>query len=358
MDVGEPAGGVLGHRKRLTPLVNRTQGSGVEMTDEMHALSTAEGEPVSVTARGKPDPVEWVDKHARVLRQVLDEHGAVLVHGLDVREPSSLAGIAGRFGPVLRTEPEPFAQRESYGDGVFSASKWPHDQEMCCHHEASHASVFPGLLAIACLRAPAAGGATVLADSVAVRAALPPDLLREFEQRGWSLRRGYPKFAIGMGWQQVFGTDDRENLQRYCRDNAVQLEPTADGGLRTRQQRPAVLRHPRTGRWCWFNQIAFLSEWSLDPAARQVLLAEYGDDGLPFTTDYGDGERLGADVVGAIDSAYRTHTRRVHWAEGALLLVDNLRTAHGREAFSGDRALAVAMADPVRLRDCVSRPAS
>jgi len=35
-------------------------------------------------------------------------------------------------------------------------------------------------------------------------------------------------------------------------------------------------------------------------------------------------------------------------------LVDNIRTAHGREAFEGSREVLVAMAEAVHLADCSS----
>ena len=43
---------------------------------------------------------------------------------------------------------------------------------------------------------------------------------------------------------------------------------------------------------------------------------------------------------------------REPWQAGDLMLVDNVRTAHSREAFEGPREVLVAMADPVRLADC------
>ena len=39
-------------------------------------------------------------------------------------------------------------------------------------------------------------------------------------------------------------------------------------------------------------------------------------------------------------------------AKRDLLLVDNVRTAHGREHFEGPREVLVAMADAVHLADC------
>src|SRR5207247_347105 len=74
-------------------------------------------------------------------------------------------------------------------------------------------------------------------------------------------------------------------------------------------------------------------------------------DGLPFNTRFGNGDAIGADVVQAINEAYEANTVREGWQAGDLLLVDNLRTAHGREPFEGPREVVVAMADPVRVTD-------
>ena len=91
----------------------------------------------------------------------------------------------------------------------------------------------------------------------------------------------------------------------------------------TRQRRAAVVRHPSTGRRCWFNQIAFLNEWTLAPEIREYLAT--------------------------INEVYDARAQRTPWQDGDLLVVDNVRTAHSREAFEGPREVLVALADPVRL---------
>jgi hypothetical protein len=42
-------------------------------------------------------------------------------------------------------------------------------------------------------------------------------------------------------------------------------------------------------------------------------------------------------------------TVREPWQAGDLMLVDNIRTAHSREAYVGPREILVGMAEPVRL---------
>ena len=112
--------------------------------------------------------------------------------------------------------------------------------------------------------------------------------------------------------------------------------------------------NPTSRRCCGPRQppIAFLNEWALDPEVREYLVDVFGGDGLPFNTRFGDGDPIGADVVRTINDAYEAHTARVRWQAGDLMLVDNVRTAHGREPFKGPRELVVAMAEAVSLARC------
>ena len=113
-----------------------------------------------------------------------------------------------------------------------------------------------------------------------------------------------------------------------------------------------MLVHPDTGQRCWFNQVAFLNERTIDPEIREYLVDIYGDEGLPFNTRFGGGDPIGEDVVELLNEVYEAHTVREPWRAGDLLLVDNLRMAHSREAYEGPREVLVAMTDPVQLADC------
>jgi alpha-ketoglutarate-dependent taurine dioxygenase len=219
------------------------------------------------------------------------------------------------------------------------------------HHELSYVLEFPCVMLFACLIAPTDGGATPVADSPTVLHALPTELIKRFEKVGWLLIRNYND-DIGASVADAFGTDDRRAVENYCRANAIKFEWQPDGALRTWQRRSAVVHHPRTGQRCWFNQIAFLNEWTMDPEVREYLVDIYGEDGLPFNTRFGNGDAIGADVVQLINEVYEAHTARDRWQAGDLMLVDNVRTAHGRERFEGPREVLVAMADAVHLADC------
>src|SRR6266536_1663451 len=205
----------------------------------------------------------WAAEHRDALRAAVAERGALLVRGLRLRDVAEIEGVFRRLGSLI-TEKEAFAARRRYSDGLYSSSKWPPNQPMCMHHELSYLLEFPSLMLFACLIAPTERGATSVADSPAVLQALPKELVERFERMGWVLIRNYNN-EIGASFAEAFGIDDRRAIESYCNANAIRFEWQPEGALRTWQRRSAVVHHPPTGQRCWFNQIAFLNQWTIDP---------------------------------------------------------------------------------------------
>jgi alpha-ketoglutarate-dependent taurine dioxygenase len=315
---------------------------------EARTMAVTPGTPPTVHAGPRQEPCAWMGRHAAQLRAATDAHGAVLVRGL------ALAG-AGEVEKVVRPlvgqpmrEREGFAPRHRYGS-LYSSAEWPHNEPMCAHHELSYAAEPPSLLVFACLMPATVGGAIGLADAAAMARALPAGLVGRFAREGWQLVRTYTAQA-GMPWRDAFGSGDRAAVAAYCRDNAIDAEWRADGSLRTRQRRPALTVHPTSGVPCWFNQIAFLNEYTMDDEVREYLRSVLGQQNLPFNTSYGGGEPIPEETVRTINETYAAHTVRVPLRAGDLLVVDNVRMAHSREAYRPPREMLVAMARPFRLR--------
>jgi alpha-ketoglutarate-dependent taurine dioxygenase len=309
------------------------------------------GKPPILLAQSSGDVSTWAAEHREALRAIVAEHGSVLVRGIGLRDATEVGAVFRQLARSLMTEKEAFAPRQAYSEGVYSSTKWPANQQMCMHHELSYRLEFPGLMLFACLSAPSWGGATTVANSATVLDSLPIELVERFERHGWLLTRTYND-EIGASYAEAFGTDDRRAIESYCRSNAIEFEWQPDDGLRTRQRRSAVVLHPVTGQRCWFNQIAFLNEWTLAPEIREYLVDVYGADGLPFNTWFGNGDPIGADVVDLLNEVYEANTAREPWQAGDLMLVDNIRTAHSREPFEGPREVVVGLADGVNLADC------
>lgn len=298
----------------------------------------------TLEATGDPD---WLAAHRDKIRAKAATEGWVRIRGLPITDRSGAMAAVRALTADPLDEREGFAPRTAHGAGVHSSSEWPPDQPMCMHNELSYRAEVPRQLVLACVTPPVSGGITALADTRAVLADLPADLVRRCTTAGWRLLRSYSG-VVGISWPDAFGTTDREEARAYCTANGIEASWDADGTLRTVQQRPAVVRHPVTGEDCWFNQLAFLSEWTMDPDVRDFLVAQFGADGLPFTTAYGDGTALDRDTVDAINDVYEKHTVREPWQRGDVLVLDNILTAHSREPYRGAREILVGMSDPVR----------
>src|SRR5580693_369436 len=85
------------------------------------------------TATG--DAPDWAAGHRDALRAVVAEHGCVLVRGLELHEAAGAGAVFQRLAGGLMTEREAFAPRRPYPGGLYSATPWPPNQQMCMHHE-------------------------------------------------------------------------------------------------------------------------------------------------------------------------------------------------------------------------------
>ncbi|MEX3107523.1 MULTISPECIES: TauD/TfdA family dioxygenase [unclassified Streptomyces] len=292
---------------------------------------------------------DWLSEHLDDLLDLRTEHGSVLLRGLPFTTAAEFALLRDRIIGKPADYVEKATPRSAYGRGVFTATDVPARRRIRLHNENSYALSYPGLLVFACLTAPAVGGETFLGDVRAMAGMLPEDLVARFREQGWKLVRNYWGH-FGLTWQEAFGTEDRAEVERYARTQQLTTEWHGDR-LTTTQARSALIRHPRTGDTSWFNHVAFWSEWSLEESVREFLRGECGDD-LPFRTFYGDGEPVGRREIELINAAYEQVRMAERWQRGDIMLVDNIRVAHGREPFQGDREVLVAMGDPVERKDC------
>ncbi len=279
------------------------------------------------------------------IRALLGQHGAVLLRGFYV------AGIAG-FEQVVRNlschllkYAERSSPRSVISGEVYTSTDYPPDQEIFPHNENSYRSSWPRTLYFYCVEPPDTLGATPLSDIRRVHASIDPVVRKEFSRRRWMVVHNYHE-ALGMSWQYVFDTKDRQAVTEYCRANDITAEWRADGGLRTTAIRDAIHAYPETGEPVWFNHAAFFHISTLPKDMRQGILALFAEDELPSNTYFGDHGAIPDDVIAHLRECYRAASTRFDWKRGDILIVDNMLAAHGREPFTGPRKIAVAMSEP------------
>ncbi len=290
------------------------------------------------------NPATWAATNRELIESHLHQHGALLWRGFRMAGVEGFEELARTVTPDLLDYKERSSPRSEVGRNVYTSTDHPADQHIHFHNEQSYTRSWPMKLWFYCAQAAEQGGATPIADGRKVLRLLDPKLRERFIEKRVMYVRNYGD-GFGLPWQTAFQTDDRAQVEDYCRRSGIDFHWKDAERLRTRQVFDTIVTHPRTGESLWFEHTAFFHVSSLEPAIRATLAAEFAEEDLPFNTYYGDGSPIEESALEEIREAYRQAAVRFAWREGDVLLIDNMLTSHARDPYVGARRIVVAMAD-------------
>ncbi|MEO0425604.1 MAG: TauD/TfdA family dioxygenase, partial [Pseudomonadota bacterium] len=343
---------VAGRKARLQRAsarpVSRVASSPIEPGASIAGLTRGDGAAASasapwcVQARGSDaDLVAWVRAERDAVSEALARHGVVLFRGGPFHEEANfealgralLGELYGEYGDLPRSQ----VSRRVYG-----STPYPADRAIRFHSESSHLTTWPTRILFGCVVPSQTRGETPLADGRVVLEALPAQVRARFVEQGLRYSRTFTD-GLDVRWQDFFRTDSRDEVEAACAQTGTACEWDTDGTLHIADVRTAVCDHPDHGWPVWFNQIALHHPAYLDAGVREALLAKFGVERLPRNVTYGDGSPIGEADLAAMDRAYDQARVEFPWQRGDVLLVDNERVAHGRNPFTGERRIIVAM---------------
>jgi alpha-ketoglutarate-dependent taurine dioxygenase len=287
----------------------------------------------------------WIEGHRVWINERLCERGGILFRGFPVsnleefeRTALALSGAMAEY--VYRSTPRTRVQNR-----IYTSTEYPPDQTIPMHNENSYAAVWPMKIWFFCEKAAEQGGQTPIADSRLVYRCMNPKVRDKFAEKKVMYIRNYSN-DIDLPWQTVFQTENKTEVEAYCREASIEWQWIDDTRLRTWQIREAIASHPQTGDVVWFNQAHLFHLSSLEPDVQKSLLETCGEEFLPRQTRYGDGSPIEEEALQEVRRAYDEAIVEFNWQPGDLLLLDNMLTAHGRRPFRGARRILVAMAEP------------
>jgi len=293
--------------------------------------------------------IDWVKSNVDYIENGLLESGGILFRGFDVTSPADFNDFLKAIPVELMSYMEGATPRVELKDKVYTSTEFPPDQHIALHNELCYVTTWPMKIWFYCKKAAREGGQTPIGDVRKVYTRIDPRIRARFEEHGWMLVRNFGD-GFGLKWQTSYRTTSKVELEEYFRRADIEFEWKEGDRLRTRQVRPVAAVHPKTGEKVWFNHTAFWHVSSLPLKLREMFLAEFGEEELPFNTYYGDGAPIEDEVVNVLRQAYLEETVAFKWQEGDILMLDNMLTAHGRFPFEGEREVLVAMGQPFSLK--------
>src|SRR5579884_1969308 len=237
------------------------------------------------------DLVSWAKHNSAFIEEKLLEHGGLLFRHFESNSVQLFEQFTSALSNHLLDYKERSTPRTEVTGKIYTSTEYPANQTIPLHNELSYSRSWPMKIWFFCLQPAETGGETPFADSSRVFQRIPEAIKARFmEKRVMYVRNYMPQ--LDLSWQEVFQTNNRAEVERYCRSIDMECEWINEQHLRTRQVCQAVALHPETSRLVWFNQAHLFHISNLDPAVRETLLSLYGEESLPRNTYYGDGKPI------------------------------------------------------------------
>lgn len=304
--------------------------------------------------------ISLVAREAAAVEEHMKNVGAILFRGFDVQTAEQFqsfgSGLTDKFLDYRRgTSP-----RKKVAGQVYTSTEAPPRIPIALHCEMAYVNHYPDRILFYCHTPPTYRGETPICDMGKVYDAIDPRVRQRFEERGTRIIQNIPaqkSWKSKRTWMDMFETDDKSHVEQYCVHEEIRWKWKPDGTLQLINERPAVLVHPVTGKKIWFNSAHnFHDSWSwefrhfgLRGLAFVAALAERfrrrrkNPEDFPIHCQYGDGGEIALEDMNHIRQVLWDHAVVYPWEQGDILLLDNLRVAHARMPFKGERRILVAM---------------
>lgn len=285
---------------------------------------------------------DWMSINYREYPALLLQYKALLFRGFKL--PGELDLISRLFFDERLAYTYRSTARTEVGQNIYTTTEYPHQLSIPQHCENSYQHVWPMKLLFHCVEPAKKGGYTPMADMLNVTKAIDPSIKEIFAQKQVCYVRNY-RTGIDLPWENVFNTNNRQEVEEYCRRNNIQCEWMEDG-LQTKQISQTFARHPTTGDEIWFNQAHLFHYTILEPAEQKMMLSFFGEKGPPRNAYFGDGTSLDPDMLEKVRTTFKQHQSSFEWYKGDVLILDNMLVSHGRTPYEGNRKIFVCMAEP------------
>ncbi|MNZ57331.1 Taurine catabolism dioxygenase TauD, TfdA family [compost metagenome] len=298
--------------------------------------------------------LEWVKENRETLDRLILEQGAIVLRGFPLVTAEHFNSLVDLFPAYERGYVGGGSPRAVVTGKVLEATQLAGSVKITQHSEMAYMRDYPPRIAFFGRLPAKTGGETTIASMREVTARLDPQLRSKLEQHGV---RGVRNFAAprtsssvvrdnadNKGWDVVFGTDSRAEVEELCKQTGMEPVWNPDGSLTLIGYTDAFSRHPVTGELFYRSIIHtnYLTYENLpDGQDRKQALLRAGK--LPTGYALGNGDELEREESRKLENIIEDAVVAWPWKAGDVMILDNLQVSHGRNPFTGERDTLVAL---------------
>jgi|GEM_PF-735544 len=336
-------------------------------SSELSSESRADATPFVVTPRGadKSLNAEAIEdaKAAYTL------HGKALLRGFDIADTAEFEDLLTvHLGFDLAAAYTGGASpRRLVSKKAFSSTEAPNEYILSFHTEMSYLQERPRHVAFFCKQPAPKYSETPLFDCAEIFERLPVKMQQRLEAEGVSYNRRFHSKVqpnnVRRTWMDSFGVETKEELEVIMKKADLEHNWIGGGILEVKVNMPAVLIDPTTGKKVL--SLALFNKWALHHSLKRFghryawwkklivdwyVVYAYCKKDAVFVTGYGNGDTFTREETGIIQNAAFDSATLFEWQKDDIVLIDNIRTGHGRLNVEQPRAIAAALGDIYDIR--------
>jgi alpha-ketoglutarate-dependent taurine dioxygenase len=277
----------------------------------------------------------------------LMKDGAIKFKGVQIYSLEDFQRVVDSISSKFMNYIDGNSPRTKLSGNVYSSTEYDKAYKITMHNELSYSAKWPNKLFLSCLQPAETGGQTLLADSREILQRINKNIISEINKRGVRyIRNLHAGEGIGPSWQDTFETKDKGQVEAYCKSYSIDFEWSKKDSLKLKQSSKGIIEHRKSGERIWFNQIDQFHPYHLGEEILETLRIMYDSpESFPMYVTFGDGTEIAESVVQEILETIDEVTVAPVWERNELLVIDNELVSHGRNSYTGNRKVVVAMSE-------------
>lgn len=301
------------------------------------------------------DQLEVGENQLKTSKDLLKENGVVLLDNVPLHKKSDLSSLADAFGVGM--DYVGGTNKRDRSSNILNVGSEPPFVNVAFHNEMSYSHWYPETFIIGCIKAPSTGGETVIGDNEKFTLDLQKTSLgRKLEDNGLIYIRNFhdqnnPIQTSMVSWQEVFGTENREEAADKARNvlaggEKFHIDWRENGGMRISYKAPAFEYDPTTNMNLCFASIGNSGYWFRQWSPFNMV----ENEDRPFHMLFGDGTEFSEHELDQMVRLMSRHSIPIKWKPGRVAVLDNRRWTHARPPYEllpgEEREMGVALLGP------------